>query len=358
MLWYVLGAMSGATAMVVLLPVTRGLRHRAAWIGGAGVAVVAVAFVLYLVMGAPQWADASRMARAPASPHTGASEGNGGAPGSLDEAAARLAARLATGDGRDDDWELLARTYEALGDVAAASAARTRRLPDDATKTEPAAPAATASAADWADYADRLAASRGRSLQGEPAGAIAEALKRDPRNAKALWLAASLSLERRDYAGALRGWQELRSVLPEGSPDLAIVDANIAETRELQGGSPPTPAASASGIAGTVDLDPALRSAADRGRTLFVYARAAQAGGAPLAALRVAADRWPVRFRLDEGAVMLPGASLAGVSRVFVEARLSASGTAGPSPGDLIGEGAWASTQGGEVTLHLTRRRP
>jgi cytochrome c-type biogenesis protein CcmH/NrfG len=87
----------------------------------------------------------------------------------------------------------------------------------------------------WADYADALASANNRRLAGEPAKAIAKALALQPRHLKGLWLAASLDMEQQKYAEALGRWQQLRSALPEGSPDVAIIEANIAEARGLAG---------------------------------------------------------------------------------------------------------------------------
>lgn len=356
--WYALGAMSGVTATVVLLPLTQKLLRRWWWMAGAAAAVAAAALGGYLIFGSPQWSAPARQRLAVTSPHGDARDG---AAGSMSDAAERLTERLAAGEGSAADWELLAQSYDALGQAPRAQLAREHRLDGAAaaTATSSGAPpsGASASAADWADHADRLAATK-RSLQGEPAAAIAEALKRDPDHPKALWLAASLALEVRDYALAMQQWQRLRRVLPANSPDLAIIDANIAETRGLLGegvGAKSAPAAAA--ISGTVDLDPALRSQARPGMTLFVFARASQAGGPPLAAVRLPASQWPVAFTLDENAVMVPGTSLAGIDKVYVEARLSASGAVAAGPGDLTGEGAWAPTRDARIALRLTRRR-
>jgi cytochrome c-type biogenesis protein CcmH/NrfG len=87
----------------------------------------------------------------------------------------------------------------------------------------------------WADYADALASANNRRLAGEPAKAIARTLALQPKHLKGLWLAASLDMEQRQYAAALGRWQELRAALPEGSSDIAIIDANIAEAKGLAG---------------------------------------------------------------------------------------------------------------------------
>ncbi|MEO8308743.1 MAG: tetratricopeptide repeat protein [Pseudomonadota bacterium] len=87
----------------------------------------------------------------------------------------------------------------------------------------------------WADYADSLASANGRSLAGKPAKAIERALQLDPNHLKGLWLAASLDLEEHRYTAAVNHWQKLRSVLPDGSPDVSIIEANLAEARTLAG---------------------------------------------------------------------------------------------------------------------------
>ncbi len=88
----------------------------------------------------------------------------------------------------------------------------------------------------WADYADALASANNRRLAGEPAKAIARALALQPKHLKGLWLAASLDMELQKYTDALGRWQQLRAALPDGSPDVAIIDANIAEARGLVAG--------------------------------------------------------------------------------------------------------------------------
>jgi len=85
----------------------------------------------------------------------------------------------------------------------------------------------------WADYADALASANQRKLAGNPATAISRALKLDPNHAKGLWLQASLDLELRRYDAALAQWKKLRATLPAGSPDIAVIDANIVEAQQL-----------------------------------------------------------------------------------------------------------------------------
>ena len=86
----------------------------------------------------------------------------------------------------------------------------------------------------WADYADALASTTA-SLRGEPAQAIAKALELEPRHAKALWLKASLEHEERHYTDAVRTWETLLALVPQGSSDANIIRANIVEATRLAG---------------------------------------------------------------------------------------------------------------------------
>ena len=84
----------------------------------------------------------------------------------------------------------------------------------------------------WADYADAQASLAGR-ISGEPARAINAALAMDPGHPKALWLQASLAHEEHRYRDALATWQRLLAVVPPGSSDARIIEANIAEATRL-----------------------------------------------------------------------------------------------------------------------------
>jgi cytochrome c-type biogenesis protein CcmH len=73
-------------------------------------------------------------------------------------------------------------------------------------------------------------------LAGAPARAIESALALEPGHAKALWLKASLAHEERRYADALATWRQLQALVPPGSSDAKIIQANIAEASRLAAG--------------------------------------------------------------------------------------------------------------------------
>jgi cytochrome c-type biogenesis protein CcmH len=196
----------------------------------------------------------------------------------------------------------------------------------------------------WADYADVLASLAGGSLTGAAGSAIDSALAADPGNTKALWLKASQAHEQRHFTDALSWWKRLRSALPADSPDARIIDGNIAEDTSLAGlapvsagaaGAAAPAAAGAAEVSGTVSIDSRLAARVQRDATLFIYAKAADSPGPPLAVLRTTAAAWPVSFHLDDSMAMIPSRRLSQFDKVVVEARISRSGQATPSSGDL-----------------------
>ena len=215
----------------------------------------------------------------------------------------------------------------------------------------------------WADYADSLASAGGRSLAGKPAEAVARALAINPNHVKGLWLSASFALEQRRYKDALSQWQRLRAALPPGSPDIAIIDANLAEAQQLAGQPAAAVAvavakpARVAAIEGSVTVAAGLRGQVDAGMTLFIYAKTTDGKGPPLAVLRQPVGAWPVKFRLDDTQAMMPGRNLSAVESVIVEARLSRSGNAISEKGDLIAPAATLPTRGA-APVQLTISRP
>jgi len=195
----------------------------------------------------------------------------------------------------------------------------------------------------WADYADVLGSLSGGSLAGDAGHAIDSALALDSANPKALWLKASQANEQRHYSEALAWWQKLRAVLPADSADARMVDSNIAEARSLAGQgqapSPMTAAAANAGasaeVSGTVSLDQRFTNRVQSDATLFIYAKAADSPGPPLAVLRTTVGAWPVNFHLDDSMAMMPSRRLSQFDRVVIEARISRSGQATPASGDL-----------------------
>ena len=269
----------------------------------------------------------------------------------------QLAERL---KGQPDDvegWAMLARSYGMLG-----------RLDDALPAYQKAVALNGQDARLLADYADTLALKNDRNLEGEPLALVERALKIEPTNLKALSLAGAAAFNRKDYAGAVRYWERVVQHAPAESPYLPQVQASIAEARERGGlgpasgaaaqAKPPpaavatakpaaaplaTPAPDAAGgatIRGTVRLAPALAMMAAPTDAVFIFARPAEGSRMPLAIVRKQVKDLPVDFVLDDSMAMSPGAKLSLFPQVVVSARVSKSGQAVPSAGDLSGQSA------------------
>jgi len=246
----------------------------------------------------------------------------------LQSAASAPPAQAAPG-GASQNWVALADARRAQRDFAGARAAYEKAIERKQMTAQ-----------SWADYADTVASLPGGSLAGVAGAAIDQALALDPTNVKALWLKASQAHEQRRYSEALSWWARLKSALPANSEDGRIIDANIAEDRSIANSAGAAPAAgnaqaAPGAVSGTVSVATRYADRIAPNATLFIYAKSVDSPGPPLAVLRTSAANWPVSFRLDDSLAMLPGRRLSQFDKVVVEARISRSGQATPTSGDL-----------------------
>ena len=256
----------------------------------------------------------------------------------------RLAERLKARPDDAEGWQMLGRSYATLGKHGQAMGAY-----ETALRLRPNEPTLLAELAFSAAITNR------RVGGADSAQLLQRALKLDPRNPKALALAGTLSLERKDYQGAVQYWEQLARNEPADSPLGRQIQASIAQARQLAGSQsallpvaddalasitapPATRAAGAGTVNGTVTLAPALQGRVSPDDTVFVFARAVNGSRMPLAVLRKQVKDLPLRFTLDDSLAMSPAAKLSSAANVVVGARISKSGQAGAQQGDLQGQ--------------------
>jgi cytochrome c-type biogenesis protein CcmH len=295
---------------------------------------------IYSRLGSPQAIVAPSAAVAPAGSEEVTAE-------QVEKLVKTLAERM---EAKPDDvqgWTLLARTYAAM-----------QRFPDADKAYARATALAPQDAQLLIDHADVLAMLQGQRLAGEPARMIAKALELDPKNVKGLALAGGVAYEAGDNAQAIRYWKQARELTPAGSEFADNLDKGIAQVQaampagpgapaapSAEAGRPPagTDAATANAgaparVTGRVSLAPALASKAAPTDTVFIFARAAEGPRMPLAILRRTVADLPITFTLDDAMAMSPEMKLSRFPVVVVGARVSKSGNAMPSPGDLTGQ--------------------
>jgi cytochrome c-type biogenesis protein CcmH len=195
-----------------------------------------------------------------------------------------------------------------------------------------------------ADYADVAATNANGNLSGKPAALLEKALKVDPNNGMALWLAGTAALNEKNYDRTLAHWERLLNMLQPGSEDAQTLQGAIDKVRVMAGKTlseePGVAVAGANvnagaSVSGTVELAPALKAQAAPTDTVMVIARV-PGTRMPVAVLRVHASDLPLKFTLDDSLSMSPQARISAAKEVDIEARISKSGMAKPEPGDLI----------------------
>ncbi|MDH5833520.1 tetratricopeptide repeat protein [Luteimonas kalidii] len=320
-----------AVAAAIALP----LRKASPRVFAAIVVVVPVlAFALYRIVGTPAALDGS------AAPATAAS---GEAP-SMEEAIAELQAALARDPAQPEGWRLLARAQASLGNREAARDAymsALEHIPDDPELLLEAAQA-------------RAQAAPGNRFDDEALAMLRQALAIEPDNQRAAWFVGVVQRQRGEDAAAVATWEAL---LPKVDASTATaLRTQIDQAREAAG-MPPLPAdANASPVeAATAEAPVAdarvapgsLRvrvtladGLAERARlspdaVVFVIARAAGGPPMPVAVERHAVRDLPLDIVLDDSDSPMPTAKLSSLEEVEVLARISATGSANRSVGDL-----------------------
>jgi len=221
-------------------------------------------------------------------------------------------------------WDMLGKSYMALErypEAAKAYAKLAELQPDEAQV--------------FADYADAQAMAQGQTLVGKPAELIAQALKLDPANGKALYLAGFAAQESGKPNVAMAHWGALLAQLPPDSEGAVTLRQNLADLK-LQLGEQSGVQAGAD-VSGQVRLSANIKDRPAPEDTLFIFARAVKGPKMPLAMLRVQVKDLPVKFRLDDSMAMSPQMKLSDFAEVVIVARVSKTGGAVPQPGDLEG---------------------
>lgn len=251
--------------------------------------------------------------------------------GDLNTVVKKLADKMAKDPSNGEGWLLLAKTYGELRRHGEADAAYAK-----------ASAVVTLDAQALADWADAHVMTKDRQWDDEARKIVKRALAADPKHVKTLALAGSEAFGRGDYKAAIDFWKRMKAAAPADSMDNKLADANIAEANAMLGGKKPAvaasaePAVTAGAVAGVVTLSPKLRGKVAAGDTLFVTAKALEGNGPPLAVWRYQGSDFPIEFRLDDSAAIMPGHTISQFPEVLVTAKVSKSGSAEPAKGDLL----------------------
>lgn len=265
-------------------------------------------------------------------------------------------------------WAMLARSYKMLGRNVEAEQAFVRAgsfLDNDAQLL--------------AIYADLAATNANGNFVGKPTQLIEKALKVDPENAMALWLAGTAAFRGNQFESAIRIWERLVQQVEPDSEDARMLQESIDAAYTAVGktapkaalkasakgpvmsaansGGSPTKASAGASVSGQVELDAALKAKAAPNDTVMVIARA-PGSRMPVAVVRANASELPLKFTLDDSLAMSPQARISMASQVEVEARISKSGMAQPESGDLISALQTVKLGASGIKLQVNKVRP
>ena len=273
----------------------------------------------------------------------------------IERMVAQLQAKLDKEPGNLQGWAMLGRSYEVLGRTVEAEKA-----------FDHAGDVMDGDAQMLAYYADIAATNAQGNFNGKPDQIIAKALKADPNNPMAQWLAGTSALRAGAYDRAIRIWENLASQLEPESDDARTLQGALNEAYAKVGRTPPRPArnaktpsaaAGSGSVSGSVELDAALRSKLGPNDVLMVIAKVPGAR-MPVAVLRVRAQSFPASFTLDDTLAMNPQATLSAAGTVEVQARISHTGMAMPESGDLISAAQTVQVGAKGLRLQVDQVRP
>jgi cytochrome c-type biogenesis protein CcmH len=185
-------------------------------------------------------------------------------------------------------------------------------------------------------YADIMSMVNNGRFKGKPTELIDEALRIDPTNKNGLWLAGLAAIQNADIKKALKHWQQLHGLFDEGSKSQLKIKHYIDLAREQL---VETDTESASGIALHVDisLSETLLNEVDDDDDVFIYAKAIDESLMPLAVMRKKVSDLPLQVILNDSMALISSNKLSDHKQVQLIARISKSGNARTTPGDLIG---------------------
>jgi cytochrome c-type biogenesis protein CcmI len=154
-------------------------------------------------------------------------------------------------------------------------------------------------------------------------------------------------------AGLEREYAAAETPNPDDQPEPQQCPASD----DAQCGEPAAAPSDATRIVVNVSLDPKLKAKVLPGDTLFVFAKAANGPGMPLAIARLTAGQLPTSVTLTDAMSMMPNLTLSKFPQVILGARISKSGNAVAQSGDFQTlSAAVSNSPAGPIQLTIDRK--
>jgi len=244
----------------------------------------------------------------------------------LDEMVVAIQDRLRANPEDVEGWFMLGRTY--MGKQQYGEAVTAFRRSNDLLADEPGILFA---------LADALAMQNNGNLLGEPETLVKRGLELAPSFPNGLWLAGMAAEQRQDHKAAHRYWTQLLPLIADNPDSTREIKGLLAMLEERDPELAST--ASAGAILNVVvDINADLKSRADPGAAVFIYAKAMQGPPMPLAVRKLQLSDLPATLSLSDDDAMMPTMKLSTFDQVIVGARVSSSGNPVAQAGDFYTE--------------------
>ncbi len=167
-------------------------------------------------------------------------------------------------------------------------------------------------------YAQALLVNNAPDAAQKAAASLGKVLTKDPTNTDAISMLALMAQERGDYKEAKAAWELLLGQIEPQDPRYSRIEQQLAEVQRLM-----TPAKRT--IAVTLTIDPAVATANPQA-TIFVFAKAVEGSGMPLAVHKMPIFSGSQTIELTSQMQMQAGWGLDSVAQAAVQVRLSRTG--------------------------------
>lgn len=197
-------------------------------------------------------------------------------------------------------------------------------------------------------YAQALLVNNAPDAAQKAAASLGKVLTKDPTNTDAISMLALMAQERGDYKEAKAAWELLLGQIDSKDPRYSRIEQQLAEVQRLM-----TPAKRTIEVMLTID---AAVAAANPQATIFVFAKAVEGSGMPLAVHKMPIFSGSQTVSLTSQMQMQAGWGLDAVEQALVQVRLSKTGTITADANDLEVSSAPLAIKDGlqQISLQLS----
>lgn len=197
-------------------------------------------------------------------------------------------------------------------------------------------------------YAQALLVNNAPDAAQQAAASLGKVLAVDPTNSDAISMLALMAQERGDYREAKTAWELLLDQIDKQDPRYSQIEQQLAEVQRLM-----TPAKRTIEVSLTIDPEVA---AANPQATIFLFAKALEGSGMPLAVHKMPMFSGSQKLQLTSQMQMQQGWGLDSVTQAVVQVRLSNSGAIAAEAKDpqISSEPIQLKDGTQQVNLHFT----